>query len=581
MSTPQDPLNFFMLEASECIERLDAALHGAALGGTGLAADDFVRAARTLRGAATMHRLGGISDLTAAVERAGRALRAGELQWSTSLHAALVATVDDLKILLHKVRAWGPTEDARTARRIADLSRYVPASAGMTVAGGAVAAAATDAPPDQKAAGASSADAYFAAETGEIAAALDAFVATPGARGTLAGALARVRTLRGVAALSDRPPLPETLDAIERAGRVLEFEPSRDATPALGLLAAAAQLLRRASAELRVGGTRSVAGTAEYQRFILARTAAEEESEAADRIVPVDALFFDDSQPGLVSPAPNPPTTPTERFRLEMVSQAEHLRGLIAAAREAGAREAGGREGGAAAIDRATTELRAALRAVRNAARSFGEQRVAEFVTPFADGNAAFDFLALTSLDEAAALLADPRGDTSGLPDQFSGIGQAAGLDAEIGIGLGSIDGNPIGLTTSEPSLAQALGWAAAPAPIAEGRARAVTPTGRELQAFLQDGIIGISHLMDEPLIDETPVDEPLIEASPRRAEHVNGTAVAGDAGDPVVPIDSLLYRGPAALARARALRDAFRTEGSSDESLAELFDLLDLASNS
>src|ERR1700722_11451835 len=166
MSTPQDPLNFFMLEASECIERLDAALHGAALGGTGLAADDFVRAARILRGAATMHRLGGISDLTAAVERAGRALRAGELQWSTSLHAALVATVDDLKILLHKVRAWGPTEDARTARRIADLSRYIPASAGMTLAGVAAAAAATDAQPDQKAAGASSADAYFAAETG-------------------------------------------------------------------------------------------------------------------------------------------------------------------------------------------------------------------------------------------------------------------------------------------------------------------------------------------------------------------------------------------------------------------------------
>ena len=461
----------------------------------------------------------------------------------------------------------------------------------MAAAGGAGAAVTTDAQPDQRPAGASSADAYFAAETGEIAAALDAFVATPTARGTIAGALARVRTLRGVAALSDRPPLPETLDAIERAGRVLEFEPSRDAAPALGLLAAAAQLLRRAAGELRVGGTRSVAGTTEYHRFVLARAAAEEESEAADRIVPVDELFYDDTQPGLVSPAPNPPTTPTERFRLEMVSQAEHLRGLVAAAREAGAREAGGREGGAAAIDRTTVELRAALRAVRNAARSFGEQRVAEFVTPFADGNAPFDFLALTSLDEAAALLADPRGDTNALPNQFASVGEAAGLDAEIGIGLGNIDGAPISLPAGQPSLAQALGWAAAPAPAAEGRARVFTPTGRELQAFLQDGIVGISHLMDEPLIDETVVDEPLIDESERRAEHVNGTAStsdatdatdAGDAGDAgLVPIDALLYRGPAALARARALRDAFRTEGSSAESLAELFDLLDLASNS
>jgi hypothetical protein len=600
MSTPQDPLNFFTLEASECIERLDAALHGAGSGGTGLAPDEFVRAARTLRGAATMHRLGGISDLTAAVERAGRALRAGELQWSTSLHAALVATVDDLKILLHKVRSWGPAEDARTARRIADLARYVPATAGMASA----------APLDASAggglqgggstvtsAGGASADAYFAAETGEIATALDVFVERPAARGTLAGALARVRTLRGVAALTDRPPLPETLDAIERAGRVLEFEPTRDTQPALALLAAAALLLRRASGELRVGGTRSVLGTAEYHRFALARAAAEEESEVADEIVPVDELFYDDGTAGLTEAAPNPPTTPAERFRLEVVSQAEHLRVLIAAAREAGAREAGGREGGTVAVDRAAAELRSALRAVRNAARSFGEQRVAEFVTPFADGNVAFDFLALTALDEAAALLADPGAGAPALPDHFSGIGQPEGIDAEIGIGMSRIDEVPAGLTSTGPSLAETLGWAqAAPddtletevvavePPAAAGRPRVLTPTGRELQAFLQDGIIGISHLMDEPLIDE-PIREPqrapaTASAHAARAAHANGSAATSGEPD-IVPIESLLYRGPAALERARLLRDMLRTSGSSPESLAELFDLLDLAATS
>jgi len=67
-----------------------------------------------------------------------------------------------------------------------------------------------------------------------------------------------------------------TLDAIERAGRVIEFEPSRDVGPALGLLSAAAALLRRASGELRVGGTRSVLGTAEYHRFALARALAQD-----------------------------------------------------------------------------------------------------------------------------------------------------------------------------------------------------------------------------------------------------------------------------------------------------------------
>jgi hypothetical protein len=407
-------------------------------------------------------------------------------------------------------------------------------------------------------------------------------VARPSARATLGGALARVRTLRGVAALTDRPPLPETLDAIERAGRVLEFEPTRDTEPALGLLAAAALLLRRASAELRVGGTRSVLGTAEYNRFALARAAAEEESEAADRIVPVDELFYADGPAGLTSAAPNPPTTPAERFRLEVVSQAEHLRVLIAAAREAGAREAGGRDGSTLAVDRAGAELRSALRAVRNAARSFGEQRVAEFVAPFADGNVPFDFMALTALDEAAALLADPAAGAQALPGPLVAIGQPDGLDAEIGIGMSRIDGTPVGLTSTEPSLEQTLGWAppaadptpAVAVPADERRGRVLTPTGRELQAFLQDGIIGISHLMDEPLIDDSP------RPSAPRAAHGNGSAAAPAETD-VVPIESLLYRGPAALARARTLRDALRTQGSSAESLAELFDLLDLAASS
>ena len=49
---------------------------------------------------------------------------------------------------------------------------------------------------------------------------------------------------------------------------------------------------------------------------------------------------------------------------------------------------------------------------------------------------------------------------------------------------------------------------------------------------------------------------------------------------DTVVPIESLLYRGRAALERAVEIRDAMRTSGSYDdrEALDELFDLLDLA---
>ncbi len=48
---------------------------------------------------------------------------------------------------------------------------------------------------------------------------------------------------------------------------------------------------------------------------------------------------------------------------------------------------------------------------------------------------------------------------------------------------------------------------------------------------------------------------------------------------DAIVPVEALLYRGQAALDRARALRDELRSRGTTDpDALHELYDLLDLA---
>ena len=56
-----------------------------------------------------------------------------------------------------------------------------------------------------------------------------------------------------------------------------------------------------------------------------------------------------------------------------------------------------------------------------------------------------------------------------------------------------------------------------------------------------------------------------------------DGDVRAGE--NEIVPIEALLYRGNAALERARVLRDELRRRGSADpESLHELYDLLDLA---
>jgi len=90
---------------------------------------------------------------------------------------------------------------------------------------------------------------------------------------------------------------------------------------------------------------------------------------------------------------------------------------------------------------------------------------------------------------------------------------------------------------------------------VARGRVR--TPTGPALRALLQDGLTGLSSL------ETTPLSEP---------------AVIPD--DDVVPIESLLYRGRGALARAAELREQIRQQGGmpSRESVQELFDLIDLA---
>jgi hypothetical protein len=90
--------------------------------------------------------------------------------------------------------------------------------------------------------------------------------------------------------------------------------------------------------------------------------------------------------------------------------------------------------------------------------------------------------------------------------------------------------------------------------------ARTRTPTGRDLAALLDAGISGLGQqLTQRPLSQPVPIiDEAL------------------------VPIETLLYRGRAALDRARELRNQVRGSNRtpSGDELAELYDLLELATS-
>ncbi|MGH7663060.1 MAG: Hpt domain-containing protein [Gemmatimonadaceae bacterium] len=506
MSSSVGLLEFFALEASDYIERLDRALSGTAGSPD---SDEFARSARLLRGSATMARQMPIAEIAGALERVGRSLREGRARWDPALGGALIAAVDDLRILVRAIRAWGPEEDRRAGARIAELERLVPS--------------ATRPPTPTPSGGAGTL--FLSGAASEIATALEAFVARPTARAALDAALQHVRALRGVAAIRDLPPLPDVVDALERAAKPLELGNERASAEIVALFASAARLLRQTAADLRSGAHPRSAGP-ELDEFRVAAARIGGRPSEGDHIVPIADLFFDDGAAGLVEATASPPTTPAQRFRLEVVSQAEHLRRVIADARAAE---------GTPGRDRAERELRDALRALRRAAESFGESDVAGFLRTSGEAAASLDANALQQLDGIAALLADPRTEPRELRRRLGDLATASP-----------------GQRDRAPVHAGRVG-----APGAQHPRRAPTPTGSALHSMLQSGIAGLGQLSTRPLSQPVPLIDPTL-----------------------VPIDKLLYRGRAALDRALELRAEMRANAGAprQDSLDELYDLLELA---
>src|SRR5690349_13539867 len=160
---------------------------------------------------------------------------------------------------------------------------------------------------------------FFASEVEGVAAALDAYVASPTNRGALDEALGRVRALRGISALKELPPLADIADAIEHASKTSVGE-GRALTPQhTELFDASAHVLRRAARELRTAG-RPDASAPEVRRFAAAASALQTQARDEEQVVPVGNLFFGDDGPHVVSRAVRPPTTLETRFRTEITS---------------------------------------------------------------------------------------------------------------------------------------------------------------------------------------------------------------------------------------------------------------------
>ena len=334
-----------------------------------------------------MAKLGPFAEMAAGLERVGRSLRDGSLSWNAALHGVLVAAVDDCKLLLRNARAWTPTDDARARARIDELTRYAPLRAPTPLATPTTAGH----------------DSYLATEAANIGAGLELLATRPGDRDAAGNVLRRVRALRGIASVKDHPSLAEVLEAAEIAAHPLELGEPALSPERIALLNAAASLLRTVAGSIRNGSPSDPAGP-EATRFAAALDAMHRGEAGAERVVPVSELFFDDGGATIVDAAPNPPTSPAERFRLEVVSQGEHLQRLVSDARQL--RDEPAR-------DRIRRALRAALRSLRQSAESFGERDVAEFVSSQNDSVARLDSRALDSLApefRAAVVLCDIEG---------------------------------------------------------------------------------------------------------------------------------------------------------------------------
>lgn len=522
MAPPQahDLLDFYVVEATEYIDRIDAMVtRAAAIPPDGQA---LVSAARALRGSSTMAKAEGMATLALALEHVARGVRDATITWTPVVQGALVSAVDDLRILLRNLRVWGPNEQTRATFRVDELRELVPGDAPGSGRLTPTPAAGTATPV------------FISLQAAAIASALEQYLRGPSQRHALDDALSRVRTLRGIAAVAELPPLGDVADLLERAIVGLPAGVSPNAHQR-ELLTAASGVLARAADELRTLGKPAVA-TPELARFAAAAAITPSaEAAAADTIVRIEELYFADAGPHVVQRGTAPTASAADRFRKETITRSEHLARLVAEAR--GATTDVGRE-------RAERELRSTLRQLEQTAATLGETAAEAFFGEAAMAPSILSPRRLGALEAAAQLLLAPA-------------------NGELGQALASLTRS---LTTppSTPAVPPppAPSPRAAPGPSATmARRPSTTPTGKELRALLQTGIAGFQDL------SQSPLSEP---------------ASMGD--DDIVPIESLLYRGKAALERAIAVRDDMQRArssgtGTADEaSLAELFDLLELA---
>ncbi|MFQ6044981.1 MAG: hypothetical protein ACE5PT_01305 [Gemmatimonadales bacterium] len=571
--------DFFVMEASEYLEQLDAIVSSAGPPVTG----EFVRLARALKGSALMAKRQAISEAAGALENLARGVDEGRIPWDSRVQQLGIRGVDDLKILVRAAREWSEDHEAKAR----SLAQELDSVTGRR--------SAASAPPVQGLDAGTRA--FIGREGAALASALDQAAKSlqqdPADRESVDRVLKAMQPLRGLAILGDLPPMSDLLDGIESAAA----EVMRRSDPVSGadlLFNAGAKALARAAQEISAEGSASP-DSSEARDFAHRLGAL---LEVDEDIVSISSLYYDDEGPHVVREG-TVSGRPAQLGRLELVSHGEHLKktadDLERAASEtqrelrlqslAGTFRALGAMAGGPLQDKVAELARVSRETVTSGAAL---ERTVEFARALRDAGRILSGAGEEDEAQQAARLGEIVDWLRALP-----AGEPAEAEVQPTVGVlsrpraDSVVGAQRPTTEpAEPLPETPTPAAAAPAAPAEER-----DTGEEVEE--PPDLAGswqryeryAEHLgLGEPSLHELLAGPP---ADPRRAA---ATAPAGPptvetGGEELVDITSLCYSGRAALERAVAIRSQVREalaaadadDATVTELIEEIFDLVEL----
>lgn len=543
MGQPTAMLDFFVLEASDYLDRLDGIAQAPA--GSAPSGDDFVRLARAYRGSALMASQQVMARAGQGLEAVARAVRDGRIVWDERVRGEVIRAVDDCKILLRRVK----TPDAGDAQRAEGIGLGLERLAGRPPESAARAPHAGGLDAGSRA--------FVGREAAAIASTLDraarALTLDPSSREVLGGIAPAMSQLRGVAVLNDLPPLADLLACVDGAVRLVHATPGPASGEAAAVFDAAAKAVTRAAREVVETG-RPTAESGEAQTFAsaLLRTFVR-----VGEPVPIELLCAVESGPHVVT-AGQPPAGGSAPSRLELVSQGEFL---AAAAGDLG------RAGDAVLRDLRLFVIGASLKPLVETDGSVLGRSLAGFAE--------------------AGWWAIGSGSAAAEPERFAEVVSDA---AEA---LRSADGG------EEMRIAQLLNAHAnrlllrLPYPLPEAATQPATsaPAPPAAVAAMDEGGLPASWSTYETLIAERglaagSLDEFLGMAAPAPAAVAHAPELPivpiedlAPSEPEVVPIESILYDREGALRRLREIRAALDAEPGMRDLLGEVFDLVDIGS--